>query len=102
MMKIPSLTRDHTCVRGMNWRCDIPPSAINSLLVALPNRGYLQHPSPDAIPTLRSPEGHHILFVRTTGRVQIRVNYTVPEPLRRFAAETIFTTLVRTLQQITT
>jgi hypothetical protein len=49
------------------------------------------------MPTLRSPEGHHVLIVRRTGRVQIRVDYTVPEPLRRFSAEAVFAILVRAL-----
>lgn len=97
MAEALTLSRDHTCVRGMNWRCDVAPAAVDTLLAALTAAGFSPRPSPAAMPTLRSPEGHHVLIVRRTGRVQIRVDYAVPEPLRRFSAEAVFAVLVRAL-----
>jgi hypothetical protein len=47
--------------------------------------------------TLRSPEGHEIVIVPRTGRVQIRVHYLTPEEERRIAAEGVFAVLVRSI-----
>lgn len=98
MTQTLALSRDHTCVRGMNWRFDLPPHLVDALIKALLGLGYQQRPGPAALPALRSPEGHQIMLVRSTGRAQIRVDYTVPETLRRFAAEAIFATVIRALQ----
>ncbi|MCU0654918.1 MAG: hypothetical protein MUF64_06400 [Polyangiaceae bacterium] len=95
---LPVLTRDHACVRGMNWRFDLPPAAIEAALDALPSAGFLPCPSPEALPSFQSPEGHRVLLVRRTGRAQIRVSYTVPEGQRRLAAEAVFTAVVRALR----
>jgi hypothetical protein len=94
---LPVLTRDHACVRGMNWRFDLPPAAVEATLNALPSAGFLPCPSPDTLPSFESPEGHRVLLVRRTGRAQIRVSYTVPESERRLAAEAVFTAILRAL-----
>lgn len=92
-----TLARDHTCIRGMNWRCDVDPAAVEPLLAALGAAGFAARPSPPALPCLRGPEGHQVMLVRRTGRVQIRVDYAVPEARRRLAAEGVFALIARAL-----
>lgn len=92
-----ALARDHACVRGMNWRCDVDPAAVDALLSALAAAGFTPRHSPPALPCLLAPAGHQVLVVRRTGRVQIRVDYAVPEPHRRLAAEAVFVLIARAL-----
>jgi hypothetical protein len=92
------LTRDFGCLRSLSWRCDLPPGSDCDVLIgALMEKGFAQVPSPSVLRLIRSPEGHEILFVPRTGRVQIRVHYVTPEEERRFCAEQMFALIVRTI-----
>ncbi len=89
--------RDQSCLRSLNWRTDLPPGGQLDPLVAALSRADFTPTSTGESPllVLRAREGHEVLIVRRSGRVQIRVHYLTPEPERRAAAEAIFRTLVR-------
>lgn len=92
------LTRDLSCFRGLNWRSDLPAgSDCDELAAALSGRGFVAVAGPSALRLLRSREGHELLLVPRTGRVQIRVHYLTPQEERRWAAERVFASLVRTI-----
>lgn len=99
MNELASLQRDHTCVQNMNWRCDVPPGAVDRLLAALLAAGFVRQPGPDALPALLSPDHHRVLVVRRTGRVQLRIDYVIPPHERRHAAEALFALIVRRLAE---
>jgi hypothetical protein len=67
------------------------------LVKILSEKGFAPAPSPGVLRLLRTKEGHEILFVPRTGRVQIRVHYLTPEEGRRLVAERIFVLLVRSI-----
>lgn len=90
------LVRDLSCFRGLNWRCDLPPgSDCEVLALRLGPAGWTSAPSVAKLLLLRSAEGHEILLVPRTLRVQIRVHYLTPEAERRLTAERAFVALVR-------
>lgn len=92
------LARDQSCFRSLNWRCDLPAgSDCDRLAATLAEKGFAAVGGPSAIRTLRSPEGHEVVLVPRTGRVQIRVHYLTPEEERRFVAEGVFALLVRSI-----
>lgn len=79
---------DAGCVRSLLWRLDLPPttdwSALTSKLVA---RGLRV----GGVPQVRTfeREGAFVLVVvPRTGRVQIRIDYLVPQTSRQALAET--------------
>ena len=89
--------RDHSCLRGLNWRTDLPPGGdLDTLVAALSRAGFARTSTAGSpLLVLRAPGDHEILIVPRTGRVQIRVHYLTPEPERRGAAEGIFRSLVQ-------
>jgi hypothetical protein len=92
------LTRDLGCSQSLNWRSDLPPGSDCDVLVKiLSEKGFALAPSPSMLRLIRSKEGHEILFVPRTGRVQIRVHYLTPEQGRRLVAERLFVLLVRSI-----
>jgi hypothetical protein len=89
------LEREVTCLRSLTWRCDLPPDLAPRVLDRLLAEGWgTVHGSP-GLSVIRSAELHEIVLVLRSGRVQIRVHYTVPEDERRHAAERVFVALVR-------
>jgi hypothetical protein len=92
------LARDQSCLRSLNWRCDLPAgSDCDRIAAALAEKGFASTGGSSMFRILRSPEGHEIVLVPRTGRVQIRVHYLTPEEERRFAAEGVFALLVRSI-----
>ncbi|HEY0190387.1 MAG TPA: hypothetical protein VGC42_04645 [Kofleriaceae bacterium] len=85
------LTREVSCIRSLAWRCDLPIATDWSrLIAALIAGGLVELPAARGLHRLGSSTGDEILLVPISGRVQIRVHYTVPEHERRFAAERLF------------
>ncbi|HRC56598.1 MAG TPA: hypothetical protein PKU97_11785 [Kofleriaceae bacterium] len=96
------LSREVTCIRSMAWRCDLPSQLNWPALVAQMLTFDLtqQQAAVKGLTRLVSPRGDEIIFVAASGRVQIRVHYTVPEEQRRFVAERLFQHLVYALRRI--
>jgi len=93
-----SLTREVTCIRSLAWRCDLP-TAIDWTALAgeLATAGLTPRPTPAGLFRFGTAGGDEILLVAATGRVQLRVHYTVPHHERKFAAERLFQILVHAL-----
>ena len=95
------LSREVTCIRSMAWRCDLPPELNWSALVEqMLTFGLTQEKAVRGLIRLMNARGDEVIFVAASGRVQIRVHYTVPEDQRRFAAERLFQHLVYALRRI--
>lgn len=94
-----ALTREVTCIRSLAWRTDLP-TAIDwpRLAAALEAAGLVQRPPVGAMQRFATARGDELSLLPTTGRVQLRVHYTVPEHERRFAAERLFQLLFHALR----
>jgi hypothetical protein len=86
-----ALSREVTCIRSLAWRTDLP-TAIDwpRLSAALEAAGLVRRPAVGAMQRFATTGGDQVSLIPTTGRVQFRVHYTVPERERRFAAERLF------------
>jgi hypothetical protein len=90
-----ALTREVTCIRALAWRCDLPLATDwAALAAALTAGGLTALPAVRGLVRLGSDTGDEFLLVPNSGRVQIRVHYTIPEHDRRFAAERLFQRVV--------
>lgn len=90
-----ALTREVSCIRSMAWRCDLPVSTNwRRLVAALVAAGLHELSAVRGLYRLGNDTGDEVLLVPLTGRVQIRVHYTIPEHERRFAAERLFQRVV--------
>lgn len=95
-----ALTREVTCIRSLAWRTDLP-AAIDwpRLGAALEAAGLVRRPPIGALQRFATARGDELSLIPTTGRVQFRVHYTVPERERRFAAERLFQLLFHALRR---
>ncbi len=90
------LSRDFGCFKSLNWRTDLPAGSDCDILVAvLGKRGFEPVRPTGPLRQLRTAEGHEVVLVPRTGRIQIRIHYLTPEHERRFKAEGIFCAIVR-------
>jgi hypothetical protein len=96
-----ALTREVTCIRSLAWRCDLPIttdwSALGRELTAA---GLAPRATLGGLLRFESASKAEVLLVATSGRVQLRVHYTVPQPERKFAAERLFQLLVHALRRL--
>ena len=93
-----ALTREITCLRSLAWRTDLPTAAgWPGLGAALEAAGLIRRPPVGAMQRFATARGDELSLIPTTGRVQLRVHYTVPEHERRFAAERLFQLLFHAL-----
>ncbi len=95
------LTREVTCIRSLAWRCDLPAELPwerlkNELLAS----GLSPLSAVRGLVRFANPGGDELVLVPASGRVQLRVHYTVPEHERRFAAERLFQILVYALRRL--
>lgn len=95
------LRREHSCIRGLVFAVEPSTPAFAARVVdALERLGW--RPAGPALGELRTfvgeADGTTVLCVPSTGRVQLRVAYTVPETERRWAAERTFVELVRAVR----
>jgi hypothetical protein len=93
-----ALTREVSCIRSLAWRTDLPIATDwRALGDALAAAGLARRSPVGAMQRFASDAGHEIAAIPATGRIQIRVHYTVPEHDRRFAAERLFQIVVHAL-----
>jgi hypothetical protein len=96
-----ALTREVTCIRSLAWRCDLPAEfPWERLARELEASGFQPRAAVRGLVRLVSDSGDEVVLVTGTGRVQLRVHYTVPEHERRFAAERLFQALVYAIRAI--
>lgn len=95
------LAREVTCIRSMAWRCDLP-TGLNwaALVEQLQTFGLQPAQAVRGLHRVVNERGDEVIIVAASGRVQLRVHYTVPEDQRRFAAERLFQYLVYSLRRI--
>lgn len=90
-----ALSREVSCIRSLAWRCDLPIATDwPRLIAALIAGGLAPRTAVRGLYRLGNDTGDEILLVPASGRVQIRVHYTIPEHERRFAAERLFQRVV--------
>ena len=95
-----ALTREVSCIRSLAWRCDLPNTTDwRALAAALEAAGLSPCAPVGTMLRFSSPTQDELALVPITGRVQLRVHYTVPEHERRFAAERLFQLLVYALRR---
>lgn len=96
-----ALTREVTCIRSLAWRCDLPAAtpwrALAGELVAA---GLHPRATSGGLFRFGAATGDEVVMVAGTGRVQLRVHYTVPIHERRFAAERLFQLVVKALLRL--
>lgn len=94
---IRPLERDHSCMRHFAYRMDLEgPAAVGDFVALARADGFSVASSPlPSLVKLVDACGNELLVVATTGRVQLRVAYTVPPEARRHAAEAVYCRLVR-------
>lgn len=96
-----ALTREVTCVRSLAWRCDLPADfPWERLSRELEATGFQARPAVRGLVRFANDGGDELVLVTGTGRVQLRVHYTVPEHERRFAAERLFQALVYAIRSM--
>ena len=95
------LSREHTCIRALAWRTDLPDFVEwEGLAAELARDGYQRERSMTGLIRLIGRSREELFLVPSTGRVQIRVHYSTEEDQRKHAAEGIFRTLVHALQRL--
>ena len=94
MMK--SLERDHSCIRSLAYRMDLEePSECPAFVALALGMGFVEETPIPGLAKLVGVEGHEILLVRATGRVQLRVSYLVSQDRRRYVAEELYCRIAR-------
>lgn len=95
------LTREVTCIRSLAWRCDLPVQiGWERLKEELLRSELKESPTVRGLIRLLNQGGDELVLVPASGRVQLRVHYTVPESERRFAAERLFQMLVYAIRRL--
>jgi hypothetical protein len=93
-----ALTREISCIRSLAWRTDLPTATDwGALGAALEASGLVRLAQVGRMQRFGSATGEEIALVPITGRVQLRVHYSIPEHDRRFAAERLFQLVVYAL-----
>ncbi|MEZ4398431.1 MAG: hypothetical protein R3B06_00325 [Kofleriaceae bacterium] len=68
-----AIERDHGCFRGLSWRAEIAAGDGQGLRARL--GAMLEDVTRDArLIAMRTVEGHHVIVVPATGRVQVRLD----------------------------
>jgi hypothetical protein len=72
---------DVGCSRGFLWKL-IEPISYERLISRLKALGF-EYQDYQVFSVLRAPEGHKVIVVHTTGRVQIRIDFVTPYDKRQ-------------------
>jgi hypothetical protein len=93
------LTLAHSCHRELTWECELPQrSDAEHLASALRASNYLDESHSAAVLEFVDAQGHRIVLVPRSGRVQLRIHYLTPLPARSGAARTLAEALQALLQ----
>lgn len=92
------LHRDHGCRRDLLWRMELPVSVdVGALADRLVGEGWRDRSPAPQVRTLEGPDGHGLVLIPRTGRIQIRVHYLVAHGERFAAAEAVRARVVQSL-----
>ncbi|MCA9554898.1 MAG: hypothetical protein KC933_33010 [Myxococcales bacterium] len=81
------LTRDASCTRDLLWRLELPAGDdATQLADRLAASGWRDRSLLPILRDLEGPDGHRVVIVPRTGRVQLRICYVVPPDARAGAA----------------
>ncbi len=95
---LTSLELDHSCCNFLNWRCDLNTRpAVEPWGEALQELGYRWRCRAAGLNLWRHRDGHEVVWVVYTGRIQIRVDLGLAEELREAAARSVFADLQASL-----
>lgn len=83
------LTRDQGCRRDLLWRLELRGADLGELAKELLRIGWRDRSLAPEVRDLESPEGHAVVLVPRTGRVQLRVFYLTPHSDRNEAARNL-------------
>ena len=84
------LTRDHSCLRDLLWRIELrepSPSRVLALAEHLSKVGWIERSAVPQLRDLEGPDGHRLVIVVRTGRIQLRVHYLTAHAERQSAAQ---------------
>lgn len=78
------------CYKQLSWEYEIA-DRVNARELAreLPNHGFVDESRLDAVREFRASEGHAIVLIPKTGRLQIRVHYLTPLSDRKAVAQKV-------------
>ena len=93
------LSRDPSCMKDLAWRTDLAPEWIEPLVERL-LEGDFRLASRGPIVVLDTTDGHRVVLVPRTGRVQIRIGYVVPSEERATAAAAVYERLRSTVTDL--
>ncbi|HEX2731929.1 MAG TPA: hypothetical protein VHM70_09995 [Polyangiaceae bacterium] len=95
-----TLELSNCCVRELNWECELERRELsNQLVAALLPLGYRASNDSGFVVELVHTNEHRVVVVPRTGRVQLRLAYTTPQPERRGAAEQLLRQIVDALAE---
>lgn len=84
------LHRDPSCLRDLLWRIALSsPEDAARLADRLQACGWQPQTTVPQVRDLEGPEGHRLVIVPRTGRVQLRVHYLTAPRARRDAARSV-------------
>lgn len=89
-----SLTRDPSCMRDMLWRIQLEGADLREIAGKLEADGWVDRSRLPLLVDLHGPEGHALVMVPRTGRVQLRLHYLTPAEVRPGAAEGVYRRVV--------
>jgi len=93
-----ALRREISCIRALAWRTDLPIATDwVALGHALEGAGLVRRAPLGRLERFLAAAGDEVAILPASGRVQLRVHYTVPEHERRFAAERLFRLVIDAL-----
>ncbi len=89
------IVRDQACIRDLLWRIEVGDrDQTAQLSQRLTTLGWANASAFAQLLDLESPDGHRLIIVPRTGRVQLRVSYLVPRDERKQAALRIYDELM--------
>ncbi|MFK7992095.1 MAG: hypothetical protein AB8I08_39115 [Sandaracinaceae bacterium] len=93
------LLDEPTCIRNLTYRVE-PADPLQGARVirACVDAAWSHGAEIGQLHVFVDPNGHQVLVVPTTGRIQIRVMYTVPYEQRRLAAQALLDGLVSRIE----
>lgn len=96
------LRHERGCIESRLWRCDVAPGLAPEVLVTrlVEAWGWRHVRASMGSVELRDAQGHAVIWVPRTGRLQLRIDYAIPKELRPRAAQVVAMVLERALGEV--
>ena len=94
--RVSPLGLEHGCCDSLSWRCDLatPERDVDPVEAHLVESGYRSKCRDPRLRVLRHRDGHEVVLVTATGRVQFRVDIATPKSDREATADRLYRQLV--------